>query len=123
MKDSLAYKVNEARKKIHIHNILQTLKVFENHKFEGEIIQYFVKIYESMIVLEDFYPDLYSRCKKEVGIDYKQIASYLREYNPNLSPLKKKIMGGTINLSIGNAIKKIPAFKEFILRYFNSYFK
>ena len=123
MTDSLADIVNEERIKSQIYNILLQIKALENHDIRGDITQYLGYIYTSMVVLEDFFPDLYSRCKTEVGVDYKKLALYLRKLNPSLTPEQRKLMAIVINKAIEDVLKRIPEFKAFILKYFERYSK
>ncbi len=119
MNDSNLRNLNEARIKTHIHSILKNIKELEKKSFQGDKINYLANIYVSMLVLEDYYPDIYDQCKKELDIDYKELVDLIRKNTPIL-PLKEiKLLEGIINRKIEEIIKKIPDIKEFILRYFN----
>ena len=88
MNDSDLRDINERRIKTHINSILNNVKELEKKKFQGDKINYLANIYVSMLVLEDYYPDIYDQCKKELGIDYKELVDLIRKNTPIL-PLKE----------------------------------
>ena len=73
-----------------------------------------------MRVLEDYYPDIYDQCKRELGIDYKELVDLIRQSTPVLPLNKRKLLDGIINTKIANIIKKIPDIREFIFRFFKA---
>lgn len=124
MNDSNLRATNETRITTAILGILKSIKKLEKKSLKGERINYFGDLgdlYTNMVVLEGYYPDIYDQCKKELGIDYKELVDLIRKNTPIL-PLKKiKLLEGIINTKIENIIKKIPDIREFLSRHFNNY--
>ena len=110
--DSAAFIVNENRKSTFITYLLSNIEIIEKNTLEGDIMQYLANIYSSMVVLEDFIPELYTRCREEVGIDYKKVSALFKQYNPYLSPSQITLREALILMTIKKVLKKLPALKR-----------